>query len=338
MNNTAVFGRPRFRLGAVVAVAVAAGLVAWLVLRDDGGSSSTPAEASGAKAMTPAALENLARSVGHPIFWLGPKPNATYEVTRTANGNVYVRYLPEGVAVGSAQPYLTIVTYPFTGSYTAIKKLASVKGAVTARLVRGGVALLDRTHPKSVHVAYPNLNYQIEVYDPSPARAMALVSSGHLRSIGNLTASGASSASERLSGKPSAATVADLRSLAHRLGHPIYWAGRKPGYTYELSTTPSGRVFVRYLPHGVSVGDPGAQYTLVATYPFPRAYAVVAKAAANGGETLRLAHGGIGVVDGASPKSIHLAFPGSDYQVEVYDPSPRVARRLVASGAIAPIS
>ena len=32
---------PRFRLGAVIAVALAAGLVAWLVLRDDGGSSAT---------------------------------------------------------------------------------------------------------------------------------------------------------------------------------------------------------------------------------------------------------------------------------------------------------
>ena len=32
--------RPRFRVGAVVAVAVAVGFVAWLVLRDDGGSSN----------------------------------------------------------------------------------------------------------------------------------------------------------------------------------------------------------------------------------------------------------------------------------------------------------
>jgi hypothetical protein len=338
VSNIAVFDRPPVRLGAVIAVAVAAGLVAWLVLRDDGGSSDTQTAASGATAMTPAALASLARSVAHPIFWLGPKPSVTYEVTRTPNGNVYVRYLPKGVSVGSGKPYLTVVTYPFTGSFTAIKKLAGVKGAVTARLARGGVALLDGTYPKSVHVAYPNLNYQIEVYDPRPARAMELVSSGQLRSIGSVAAGGASSASERLSGKPAAVTIAQLRSLARRLGHPIYWAGRKPGYTYELSTTSSGRVFVRYLPPGVGVGDPRAQYTLVATYPFPRAYAVIAKAAANGGATLRLAHGGIGVVDGASPKSIHLAFPGSDYQVEVYDPSPRVARRLVASGAIAPIS
>ena len=40
MPGAAAARRPHFRVGAVVAVAVAAGLVAWLVLHDDGGSSN----------------------------------------------------------------------------------------------------------------------------------------------------------------------------------------------------------------------------------------------------------------------------------------------------------
>src|SRR3954447_3690953 len=43
------------RLGAVIAVAFAAGFVAWLVFRDDG-SSSAAGTSSGATAATPAAL------------------------------------------------------------------------------------------------------------------------------------------------------------------------------------------------------------------------------------------------------------------------------------------
>ena len=36
------------------------------------------------------------------------------------------------------------------------------------------------------------------------------------------------------------------------------------------------------------------------------------------------------------PSSVYLAFPGGDVQVEVYDPSPRKARRLARSGRVRP--
>jgi hypothetical protein len=106
--------------------------------------------------------------------------------------------------------------------------------------------VLDARYPQSVHIAYPQVAYQVEFYGPTPARAMQLVSSGQLKSIGSLAATTAG----RISTKPTAATLADLRTLAQRVGHPIYWAGPKPGYTYELSTTSNGSVFIRYLPPG----------------------------------------------------------------------------------------
>jgi len=177
------------------------------------------------------------------------------------------------------------------------------------------------------------VNYQVEVYDPTPERAMHLVSAGRLASVGS-PAAGA--AQDRLNAIPKAATMADLESLAHRLGHPVYWAGPKPGYTYELSTTSNGRVFIRYLQAGVKAGDSRASYLTVATYPFPGAFAAVAKSA-GGADAIKLARGGIAVVDPTYANSIHLAYPGSDYQVEVYDPSPGAGRRLVVSGAIAPV-
>lgn len=334
MRDVAALRQRRFRLGAVIAVALAAGFVAWLVLRDN--DSSSRAQASGATAMTPTGLARLARTVRHPVFWLGPRRNITYEVTQTGNGKIYVRYLPAGVDVGSGKPYLTVATYPFPGSYAAIRKQAGAKGAVAARLADGGIAVLDNGYPQSVHIAYPGLNYQVEVYDPTPARAMHLVSAGQLVSLGSLATRRTTRAPQRIGSKPRAATTAELSSLARRLGHPIYWAGPKRGFTYELSTTSTGRVFIRYLPSGVKVGDPRARYVTVATYPFPGAFPAVARTA-SGAATIKLARGGIGVVDRAYPKSIHLAYPGSNYQVEVYDPSPSAGRKLVAAGAIAPV-
>jgi hypothetical protein len=333
-SSDADVSRRSFRVGALVVIAVAAGLVAWLTLRHDGGSSSAPRNST-ATAMTPAALARLARSLRHPIFWLGRKHGVTYEVTQTGNGTVYVRYLPVGVEVGSPKPYLTVATYPFPGAYAALRAPARGKAAVTARVAHRGLALLDDGYPESVHVAYPGVDYQVEVYDPTPARAMQLVAAGRLRNLGPLTA-GSPAATGTLGLKPRAATIADLSSFAAQLGHPLYWIGPKPGYTYELSTNSSGSVFIRYLPPGATVGDPRARYVIVATYPFRGAFAAVAGTAKHR-PTIALAHGGIAVIDTGYPNSIHLAFPNSPYQIEVYDPSPSAGRQLVASGAVAQV-
>ena len=48
--------------------------------------------------------------------------------------------------------------------------------------------------------------------------------------------------------------------------------------------TPSGTVYIRYLPSGTNVGDPRARFLTVATYPFPGAYAAVAKTAEGRGQ------------------------------------------------------
>ena len=86
-------------------------------------------------------------------------------------------------------------------------------------------------------------------------------------------------------GSPSSRTSAvavtrnDLRRLAASLRHPIFWLGPKAGYTYELTQTPNGRVYVRYLPHGVALGA-STPYLTVATYPFTGAFTAVSKQAA----------------------------------------------------------
>lgn len=331
MSTTSALRRPRFRIGAVIAIAVAAGLVAWLVLRSNGSSSTAqpPTSSSGAEATTAKKLKRLAARVQHPIFWLGPKHGFTYELTKTANGKIYVRYLPAGVKVGSSKPYLTVATYPFPGAFAAVQKEASATGAVTTRLAHGGLAVLDARYPESTHVAYPNVNYQVEVYDPAVERAFQLVSG--LTHVGSLTSQPRAPATTG----PTAASQAELKAHATALGHAIYWAGPRSGDTYELTDTSNGRVFVRYLPPGVKPGARGS-YVTVATYPFPGAFAALQRTA-TAATTIRLPQDGIAVVDATYPKSIHVAFPGSGYQIEVYDPSPSAGRRLVTSGAIAPV-
>src|SRR5690349_1400334 len=97
--------RFRFRVGALVALAVVVALILWLALRDTGGSSSSQSASSSAAIASFAQIRALPASVGHPVFWLGRRKGFRYELTRSPNGSIYIRYLPQGVAVGAPKPY-----------------------------------------------------------------------------------------------------------------------------------------------------------------------------------------------------------------------------------------
>ena len=136
---------------------------------------------------------------------------------------------------------------------------------------------------------------------------------------------------------PVAASVAELRRLALSVGHPVYWAGDQPGFTYELTRT-SGGIYIRYLPRGTELGARHPAYLTVATYPQDNGFERVRAASERPDtRTRRIARGGILHYSLIRPESVFLAYPGGDYQVEVYDPTPRRARNLILSGQVRPI-
>jgi hypothetical protein len=122
--------------------------------------------------------------LGHPIYWAGVEPDDTYELTRTKDGSVYVRYLPQGISVGDRRPnYLTIGTYPQKDAFRILRATAEKNQVATMDLDNGGLAFVDKKHPTSVYIAYPNADFQIEVYDPAPGRARQLVTSGQVSPV-----------------------------------------------------------------------------------------------------------------------------------------------------------
>src|SRR5438128_262939 len=69
---------PRVRVGAVIALAVAAGFIAWLVLRGDNNSTAQPAKTAAVQGSRPGAgpvamsrngLRKLQAAVKHPLYW-----------------------------------------------------------------------------------------------------------------------------------------------------------------------------------------------------------------------------------------------------------------------------
>jgi hypothetical protein len=88
------------------AVAVAAVVVGWLLIH---GKGDTRSRASGPALVSQTQLEELASSSTEPIYWAGPRKGFSYELTRTADGRTYVRYLPHGVPAGDRRAEFLVV-------------------------------------------------------------------------------------------------------------------------------------------------------------------------------------------------------------------------------------
>ena len=324
---------PRIRAGAVIAVALLAGFLVWLlVVRDDDSNSSPGTTTTSAPTepviITRAGLRTLASAVGRPIYWAGPRSGVNYELTKTADNRVFIRYLPKGVANGSSDPYLTVGTYPLQDAFAVTKRQAQQEGSVKVTIGGGGVAFYSDESPTNVYFAYPRSDYQIEVYDPSPTRARRLVSSGK---VSEVPAKGGTT-----SATPHVISLAKLELLPEAVGHPVYWAGPRPGVTLESTETSDGRVFLRYLPSGVGVGS-DKPYLMIGTYPVQDAFDVTQSQSRKSGTVLvNAGQGAIAFFAKTRPTNIYVAYPNVDVQIEVYDPNPARAQNVVTSELLKP--
>jgi len=140
-------------------------------------------------------------------------------------------------------------------------------------------------------------------------------------------------------GVPALVSQAQLQRLAASVDHPVYWAGPRQGFSYELTRTNIGRVFVRYLPDGVAAGDARADFLTVGTYPGERSFADLKRAAnREGAVRVGLDQGGLVVFAAQRAQSAYFGYPGGKYQVEVFAPSSGGARKLVLAGTIVPVT
>ncbi len=267
-------------------------------------------------------LQKLVSAVRAPIFWVGPEQGARYGVEQRSNGQVYVRYLTAQMKADTVAT-LTVGTYPMKNAYTETVALGKRSGWKRLATGVGGVAAFtSSTSPLNVYLAQPGLDYQIEIYDPTPGRAAALVQAGRVLPVAQ---------GERLG-----LTLAALKKQVALLGKTVYWIGPKSGVTYEYTRNPNGNVYLRYLPKGAAIGASGA-YPTVGTYPMPNAAATTRKAAGRAGSVLVKLTGAEAFYTTSKPTSVYVAFTGSDYQIEVYDSVSARALAAVSSGQVRPV-
>ena len=327
-----MFGRTWAHVGLVGVVALAAGLAVWLAVRN-GNTSGTAKAPSSTANVSARSLRVLGAQLGRPVYWAGPERGVTYEFTETADRRVYVRYLPAGVSAGSPKSFLTVGTYPVANAFSVTSAAARRPGSVRLPVGGGGVAFYSASRPTNVYVAFPGSPAQIEIFDPAADALHKLVAAGSIRPV--------SASSPNVSvavTKPAVTTPAALRRLSARLGRPVFWLGPVSGSTLELSRSPDGRVYVRYLPSGVRAGST-RPYLTVATYPNANALAVTRAASKKAGAVaIPLRNGAVAFYQRTRPTNVYVALPGVAEQVEVFDPSAGRARAIVAAHRVKPAS
>jgi hypothetical protein len=149
-------------------------------------SSTTLTEViSGKVALTEAELIAAVKELGADVYWAGPVKGAKYTLAVPADGQAYVRYLPEGQGIEDTKPnYVVIATYTTTDAFTATQAAGNTSNGVSFISASGAAIYYSKDTPTNVYVAYPNLNFQVEIFNPIAATALEIASTnGALRLV-----------------------------------------------------------------------------------------------------------------------------------------------------------
>jgi hypothetical protein len=152
-----------------------------LSLVQPGGASPSPVVTtanpitSGQVALTESELISAVKSAGVPVYWLGSSAGAKYAFNNIAEDQNFVRYLPSGNGVAdTAEEYRIIGTYQDVAAYETMKKASESSEGVSTTNPDGSIVYYQKVSPLHVYLAFKNLPYQIEIFDPKPGVALKL--------------------------------------------------------------------------------------------------------------------------------------------------------------------
>jgi hypothetical protein len=149
-------------------------------------STSTFAEISSGKvSLTEKELVSAVKQLGVDVYWAGPVEGAKYTLSAPAEGQVYVRYLPNGEGLTDTKAnYVVIATYATSDAFTATQAAGNQTNGVTFISTQGAAVFYSKDAPTNVYVAYPNIDIQVEVFSPIAQTALDIASKqGALRLV-----------------------------------------------------------------------------------------------------------------------------------------------------------
>lgn len=130
---------------------------------------------SGQSALTETELRSAVKTVGGSVYWVGSVSGALYTFNHSVAGQNFVRYLPSGKGLADVQQrYRVIATYPDAKAYQTMKEAGKLPTGVGITNPDGSLIYYAKATPTHVYLAYKNLAFQIEIFDPTPGVALKL--------------------------------------------------------------------------------------------------------------------------------------------------------------------
>lgn len=159
-------------------IAVAATVVVVLALSGIRGLDGSPDLPVGEAVTLPASeVEELGRD--RPLYWAGEQGGTKLEVTRGAQGEMWLRYLTGSATAGDERArYLTIGTYPVPDAHAAASKASEGSGMRSSKAAGGGLVTWSERSPSNVYITERGADTLVEVYSPDGAQARRLALSG----------------------------------------------------------------------------------------------------------------------------------------------------------------
>lgn len=177
-------------VGAVVVIVVAA-IISFTVGGDDNKSSSSNSNTNTvASAQPPVNAEGLKTAVSAvggagKVFWAGEEAGFTYVLRTEANGQASVRYIPtDGDPQAQGAVYRVLGSYPIKDAFNVTKKAGEAADSVLLTNSDGSIVVYNKNKTTNVYIAFPKVDVQIEIFDPTPGKALELATSGRIVAIG----------------------------------------------------------------------------------------------------------------------------------------------------------
>lgn len=130
---------------------------------------------SGQVALTESELVSEVKSLGYSVFWLGSSVGNKYAFNSLAKDQNFIRYLPGGNGVAdTAENHRIIGTYADPNAYQTMQQAAASNTGISSVNPDGSIVYYSKTTPLHVYIAFKDLPYQIEIFDPKPGVALKL--------------------------------------------------------------------------------------------------------------------------------------------------------------------
>ncbi len=138
------------------------------------------AQTSGGVCLSEKELRALIAENNVVAYWTGPLKDATYSINTVTAGQVFIRYIPKGKECGSTSPdFRVIATYAEADAFNSTQQAGNQAEGVSLANPDGSVVYFNKNAPSNVYLAYPGIDYQIEIYDPDPKTAVTLATTSN---------------------------------------------------------------------------------------------------------------------------------------------------------------